>query len=66
VEPSAAFDELFKTANTGQYPEQYRYMAFRLAHAEGRSLASVIYRDGGTETADLYGRFSAWLAGKSS
>jgi hypothetical protein len=66
VEPSAAFDELFKTANTAQYPEQYRYMAFRLAHAEGRSLASVIYRDGGTETADLYGRFSAWLAGKSS
>ena len=66
VEPSAAFDELFKTANTAQYPEQYRYMAFRLAHAEGRSLAPVIYRDGGTETADLYARFSAWLAGKSS
>jgi hypothetical protein len=41
-------------------------MAFRLAHAEGRSLAPVIYRDGGSETADLYGRFSAWLAGKSS
>jgi hypothetical protein len=66
VEPSAAFDELFKAANTAQYPEQYRYMAFRLAHAEGRSLASVIYRDGGAETADLYARFSAWLAGKSS
>jgi hypothetical protein len=66
VEPSPAFDELFKTANTAQYPEQYRYMAFRLAHAEGRSLASVIYRDGGTETTDLYARFSAWLAGKSS
>jgi hypothetical protein len=66
VEPSAAFDELFKTANTAQYPEQYRYMAFRLAHAAGRSLAPVIYRDGGTETADLYTRFSAWLAGKSS
>jgi hypothetical protein len=66
VEPSAAFDELFKAANTAQYPEQYRYMAFRLAHAEGRSLAPVIYRDGGTETADLHARFSAWLAGKSS
>src|ERR1700691_916050 len=66
VEPSAAFDEVFKTANTAQYPEQYRYMAFRLAHAEGRSLAPVIYRDGGSETADLYARFSAWLAGKSS
>jgi hypothetical protein len=66
VEPSAAFDELFKAANTAQYPEQYRYMAFRLAHAEGRSLASVIYRDGGTETADLHARFSAWLAGTPS
>jgi len=66
VEPSDAFDELFKTANTAQYPEQYRYMAFRLAHAEGRSLAPVIFRDGGKETADLYARFSDWLAGKPS
>ena len=66
VEPSAAFDELFKAANTAQYPEQYRYMAFRLAHSEGRTLAPVIYRDGGPETADLYARFSDFLAGKSS
>jgi len=66
VEPSPVFDELFKAANTSQYPEQYRYMAFRLAHAEGRSLASVIYRDGGPETADLYARYSGWLAGKAS
>jgi len=65
VEPSPAFDALFAAANTAQYPEQYRYMAFRLAHAEGRSLASVIYRDGGPETADLYARYSAWLAGKA-
>jgi SnoaL-like domain len=65
VEPSPAFDELFKAANAAQYPEQYRYMAFRLAHAEGRSLASVIYRDGGPETADLYARYSSWLAGKA-
>ena len=36
-------------------------MAFRLAHSEGRTLAPVIYRDGGPETADLYARFSAWL-----
>jgi hypothetical protein len=63
VEPSPAFAKLFEAANTAQYPEQYRYMAFRLAHAEGRSLASVIYRDGGAETADLYARFSRWLAG---
>jgi len=66
VEPSPAFDELFTAANTAQYPEQYRYMAFRLAHAENRSLASVIYRDGGPETTDLYGRYSAWLAGKAA
>ncbi len=66
VEPSPAFDELFKAANTAQHPEQYRYMAFRLAHAEGRSLAPVIYRDGGPETADLYARYSGWLAGRAS
>jgi hypothetical protein len=66
VEPSPAFAELFKAANTAQYPEQYRYMAFRLAHAEGRSLASVIYRDGGPETADLYARYSSWLAGQAA
>ena len=47
VEPSPAFDALFEAAETAHYPEQYRYMAFRLAHAEGRSLAPVIYRDGG-------------------
>ena len=38
-------------------------MAFRLAHAEGRSLAAVVYRDGGAETADLYARFANWLSG---
>ncbi len=63
VEPSAAFEALFEGTDTSHFPEQYRYMAFRLAHAEGRTLASVIYRDGGPETADLYARFSAWLAG---
>jgi hypothetical protein len=63
VEPSPAFDALFEAAETAHYPEQYRYMAFRLAHAEGRALAPVIYRDGGPETADLYARFFAWLAG---
>jgi hypothetical protein len=63
VEPSAAFDALFEAAETAHYPEQYRYMAFRLAHAEGRSLAPVIYRDGGAETADLYARYVRWLGG---
>jgi hypothetical protein len=38
-------------------------MAFRLAHAEGRSLAAVVYRDGGSETIDLYARYSRWLSG---
>jgi hypothetical protein len=63
VEPSPAFDALFAAADTAHYPEQYRYMAFRLAHAEGRSLASVVYRDGGPETADLYARYFRWLGG---
>jgi len=63
VEPSPAFDALFAAAETAHYPEQYRYMAFRIAHAQGRTLASVVYRDGGVETADLYARYSAWLAG---
>jgi hypothetical protein len=63
VEPSPAFDALFAAADTAHYPDQYRYMAFRLAHAEGRSLAAVVYRDGGPETADLYARYSRWLSG---
>jgi hypothetical protein len=63
VEPSPAFDALFAAAETAHYPEQYRYMAFRIAQAEGRTLAAVIYRDGGPETTDLYTRYSAWLAG---
>jgi hypothetical protein len=66
VEPSPAFDAMIKAANTSQYPEQYRYMAFRLAHASGRTLAPVIYRDREQETTDLYARFSDWLGGKSS
>jgi hypothetical protein len=65
VEPSPEFDALFQDAQTARYPEQYRYMAFRLAHAPGRALASVVYRDGGPETADLYTRFAGWLAGKA-
>lgn len=62
VEPSPAFEALFKAADTAQYPEQYRYMAFRLAHAQGRALAPLVYRDGGPETAALYARFSSWLS----
>jgi hypothetical protein len=64
VEPSPAFDDLFKGADAARYPEQYRYMALRLAHA-GRALAPVVYRDGGQETADLVARFDAWLGGET-
>ncbi len=66
VEPSPAFDALLTAADTAQYPQQYRYMAFRIARAEGRALAPIIYRDGGAETADLYARFSGWLSGGAS
>jgi len=63
VEPSPAYNKLFTAGGAARFPEQYRYMAFRLAHAPGRALAPLIYRDGGLETADLYARFSDWLAG---
>jgi hypothetical protein len=66
VEPSPAFDALFAAAETAHFPEQYRYMAFRLSQTQGRTLAPIIYRDGGTETADLYARFSAWLDGREA
>ncbi len=66
VEPSRAFEQLFKAGGAARFPEQYRYMAFRLAHAPGRALAPVIYRDGGPETADLYARYSGWLAGEAA
>jgi hypothetical protein len=63
VEPSEEYEKLFLAGGAARFPEQYRYMAFRLAHSEGRTLAPIIYRDGGEETADLYARFSAWLEG---
>jgi SnoaL-like domain len=63
VEPSPDYENLFLAGGAARFPEQYRYMAFRLAHAPGRKLAPVIYPDGCAETADLYARFSAWLSG---
>jgi hypothetical protein len=63
VEPSEAFARLFKDADYSGYPEQYRYMAARLV-AAGRTLAPVVYRDGGPETAELYARHEAWLGGR--
>ncbi len=63
VEPSEAFDQLFKASDLSIYPEPYRYMAARLT-AAGRALAPVVYRDGGPETTELYARYDAWLEGK--
>lgn len=63
VEPSGEFEKLFAAGGAARFPEQYRYMAFRLAHSEGRKLAPVVYSDGGPETAKVYARFSAWLDG---
>jgi SnoaL-like domain len=63
VEPSDAFDKLFKATDLSLYPEAYRYMAARLI-AAGRALAPVVYRDGSPHTAQLYTRYEAWLGGK--
>jgi hypothetical protein len=63
VEPSPDFDKLFVAGGAARFPEQYRYMAFRLAHSPGRKLAPMVYRDGGPETVELYARFSSWLKG---
>jgi SnoaL-like domain len=63
VEPSEAFDKLFKSSDLSIYPEAYRYMAARLA-AVGRPLAPVVYRDGSPHTEQVYARYDAWLAGR--
>jgi hypothetical protein len=61
VEPSEAFDQLFKASDLSIYPEAYRYMVARLV-AAGRALAPVVYRDGTADTKQLYARYDAWLA----
>jgi hypothetical protein len=63
VEPSEAFDSLFRSADLSIYPEAYRYMAARLA-AAGRALAPVVHRDGSPHTAQLYARYDDWLGRK--
>jgi hypothetical protein len=63
VEPSEAFDALFKAADLSIYPEAYRYMAARLT-AAGRSLAPVVHHDGAPHTAELCARYGAWLIGE--
>jgi hypothetical protein len=63
VEPSEAFEALFKASDLSVYPEAYRYMAARLI-AAGRALAPVVYRDGSPHTAQIYTRYDGWLSGK--
>jgi hypothetical protein len=63
VEPSEAFDRLFRATDLSIYPEAYRYMAARLV-AAGRALAPVVHHDGAPHTAQLYARYEAWLEGK--
>jgi SnoaL-like domain len=65
VEPSEDYSLLFAHGGAARFPEQYRYMAFRLAHTKGRKLAPVVYRDGGPETAELNARFSQWLGDRA-
>jgi hypothetical protein len=60
VEPSEAFERLFKASDLTVYPEAYRYMAARLV-AAGRALAPVVYRDGSPHTDQLYRRYEQWL-----
>ena len=62
VEPSEAFERLFKSTDLSVYPEAYRYMAARLV-AAGRALAPVVHHDGCPHTAQLYQRCESWLEG---
>jgi hypothetical protein len=62
VEPSSAFTAVVEAAIRSNHPEAYRYMAHRLA-AAGLSLALPVHHDGLPETAELYARYDAWLAG---
>lgn len=62
VEPSIVFVKLFQTANAAQYPEPYRYMAYRVT-AAGRTLANPVHYDGLPETEALKARYDAWLGG---
>ncbi|MCC6780872.1 MAG: nuclear transport factor 2 family protein [Hyphomicrobiales bacterium] len=61
VEPSDAYAQVLQGSDLSVYPEEYRFMAARLA-AVGRPLAPVVYRDGSPHTAQLYARYEAWLA----
>jgi len=63
VEPSIVFVKLMQAANAAQYPQQYRYMAYRVM-AAGRALANPVHYDGLPETEALKARYEAWLIGQ--
>lgn len=63
VEPSIVFVKLMQTANAAQFPEPYRYMAYRV-NAAGRTLANPVHYDGLPETEALKARYDAWLGGR--
>jgi len=63
VEPSIVFVKLMQAANAAQYPQQYRYMAYRVT-AAGRGLANPVHYDGLPETEALKARYEAWLIGQ--
>ena len=60
VEPSIVFVKMMQTANAAQYPEQYRYMAYRIL-AAGRELANPVHYDGLADTEALKARYDTWL-----
>jgi hypothetical protein len=62
VEPSIVFVKLMQAANAAEYPEAYRYMAYRVL-AAGRTLANPVHYDGLPETEALKARYDAWLGG---
>ena len=62
VVPSDTFTRMMQTADVAQYPEAYRYMAFRLA-AAGRPLAEPVHYDGAPHTDQLKARYESWLHG---
>ncbi len=62
VEPSPAFAALMSGADSAKYPQQYRYMGYRIA-AAGRALAEPVHYDGRAETEALKQRYADWLKG---
>jgi hypothetical protein len=62
VVPSDAFNRMMQVADVAQYPEPYRFMAYRLNSAK-RPLAMPIHYDGAPHTDALVARYRSWVAG---